>query len=127
MFGTTRTSRAGFRTSQNSFAWTRNPFATNAMAKSPTPILTFRLVILPLKLLGDRATKEVYNGGRLRRPRFSPALPTSRNAPALRRLTGKQEGLDQLTFAADCHAGEFLVPRTLRHLGLPVKPPGQQS
>src|ERR1017187_1615317 len=50
----------------------------------------------------------------------------SRNMLALRRLTREQKGLDQLTLAADCHAGESLVPLALGHLGLTVKPPRQQ-
>jgi len=50
----------------------------------------------------------------------------SRNMPALRRLSREQKSLDQLALAANCHTGESLVPQTLGHLGLAVKPLRQQ-
>jgi hypothetical protein len=45
---------------------------------------------------------------------------------ALGRLGREQKGLDQLTIAANYHAGESLVPLTLGHLRLAIEPFGQQ-
>jgi hypothetical protein len=50
----------------------------------------------------------------------------SRNTLALRGLARKQKSLDQLTFAANRHAGESLVPLALGYLGLAVQPLRQQ-
>ena len=44
---------------------------------------------------------------------------------ALRRLTRKEEGLDQLAFTADRHAWESFVPGSFGYFGLAVEPSGQ--
>jgi len=61
-------------------------------------------------------------------PSWNPRLGTliSRNRLALRRLTRQQKSLDQSTLAANCHAGESLVPLTHRYFGLAVEPLRQQ-
>jgi hypothetical protein len=50
----------------------------------------------------------------------------SSNMSALSCLGGEEKGLDQFTIAANCHAGESLVPLALGYLRLAIEPPGQK-
>jgi len=43
---------------------------------------------------------------------------------ALRYLGREEKGLDQFTLAANCHAGESLVPLALGYLRLAIEPLG---
>jgi hypothetical protein len=45
---------------------------------------------------------------------------------AFRRLSREKKGLDQLTLAANCHAGKSLVPQALGYLRLAVEPLREQ-